>query len=79
MVIAVFFNILYVYMMDGDSMKDKHTTHKIGKFTFLVIVTYMFNVLNSISASVMLEGTYFYQISNTKPGNGIIHFQALHL
>ena len=68
--ITFFINVLYVYIKDGGSMKNKTDSLRKGKFIITVFVTFVFNILNSISASVALGGTYFYQMSNVEAWGG---------
>jgi len=51
-------------------MKNNTDSLRKGKFIITVFVTFVFNILNSVSASVTLGGTYFYQMSNVEAWGG---------
>jgi len=59
---AFFVNILYVFLTERASKTSKSASHKIGRFIAMVITTFVFNIMNSISASVLLGDAYIYQI-----------------
>lgn len=59
---AFFVNILYVFLTERASNTDKSAFRKIGRFIIMTIITYVFNIMNSISASVLLGDAYIYQM-----------------
>ena len=60
-VVAFFVNILYVFLAERAPKTSKSVFHKIGRFIIMVIITFVFNIMNSMSASVLLGDAYIYQ------------------
>lgn len=60
-------------------MKELENSLHFGAFFIVGIFAYIANILNSISASIILEGSYFYQISNMNPEDGNFRLQGSYL